>query len=109
MADDFDRERMKKIKSEILGVRTELKTITNTDNLPSAPTIMSYIRDQFTPLLKSKKARDLKALIRAFVSRITVTNDKVSVCYACIALSMTVVPPAKPTLAVVMTAPADNR
>ena len=82
MADDFDRERMKKIKHEILDVRTELKTITNTDNLPSAPTIMSYIRDQFTPLLKSKKARDLKALIRAFVSRITVTNDKVFVCYA---------------------------
>ena len=80
-ADDFDRQRLAETKKELLSISTALAEVENS-SIPDLPksTIMEYI-ERYRADLDAGTADNLKALVNAFIEKILITSDKITVRY----------------------------
>ena len=79
--DEFDRVRMDKIKNELRSIRDSIATLElSSPHELSKAYIKEYI-EQYRMDIHNGTSSDLKNLIHAFVERVTVTPDKITIRY----------------------------
>ena len=80
-ADEFDLERLKQTKKELLSLRADHTELENSSIPPlSKEQIVKYI-DKYRDDLHSNDAARLRALINAFIEKIIVTTDTIRIRY----------------------------
>lgn len=80
-ADEFDLERLKQTKKELLSLRADHTELENSSIPPlSKEQIVKYI-DKYRDDLHSNDATRLRALINAFIEKIIVTTDTIRIRY----------------------------
>lgn len=76
--DEYDRERMAKVKAELTAVRADLRDIKQKKRQDVTPAdVVAYIRQTFLPLLE--QSDKLHIILSALVHDVIVTPDKVRV------------------------------
>lgn len=75
--DEYDRERMAKVKAELTAVRSDLRNLKTPSVSLTPADVASYIRQKFLPMLT--ECAHLKNILSAFVHDIIVTPDHVKI------------------------------
>lgn len=80
VADDYDMERLAKVKQEMTSIKTKLLELENKEILSLNPSQVMEVINSFRDALKNKKdTEQIRALLNNFINKITVSSEKITI------------------------------
>jgi len=77
-ADDFDKDRLRSTKSELLTIRAKLTEFNNCPNQQlTFDQVATYI-EKYREQIKNKSADNLRALIQSFIDKVVISRDTIT-------------------------------
>lgn len=83
-ADEYDKEQLKSVKSDLRVTEARIKEINCHSNLPHIPekTIRKYINEQFSSYLQKNNAdNNVRAIMENFIDRIIIDKNNITIRY----------------------------
>lgn len=79
LADEYDLERLKKVKEEMNAVREKLAELDSRPHLDLTREQVKAVIDSYNDAIKTKSAENLHALIQNFINKIVISKDEIMI------------------------------
>ena len=82
-ADEFDKERLGKVKLDLREVERKLQDLEQRKNLPfiSEKVIRQYITESFSEYIQKNSTENIRAILENFVDRIIISKEDITIRY----------------------------